>query len=137
MDDLEGVRLGQGDAVLTFHLAEAGSKRHPTVTLDVSTLHAALPVDLDTYDGGRLSDFVDSLAASWRGWDGAREWFNVEGDLRLKCHHDGKGRVSAVVTIGIPHPFDSPGWIATATIIVDPGALEGFATALRRALDER
>ncbi|MBA2380493.1 MAG: hypothetical protein H0V73_00135 [Chloroflexi bacterium] len=62
MDDLEGVRLGQGDAVLTFHLAEPGSRGDPIVTLDVSTLHASLPVDLDAF-GGSLFDFFDSLAA--------------------------------------------------------------------------
>jgi Family of unknown function (DUF6228) len=137
MDELGDVRLGHGDAILTFHPAEDGSRGDPTVTLDVNTLRASLPVDLDTYGGGSLSDFFDSLAASWRGWDGAREWFNIERDFRLTCHHDGKGRVVVVVTMGIPHPFDSPGWIATATIVVDPGALEGFAKALRRALDDR
>jgi Family of unknown function (DUF6228) len=80
---------------------------HPTATLDVSTLHASLPVDLDTYDGASLSDFFDSLAASWRGWDGAREWFNIERDFQLNCHHDRKGLVVVVVTMGVPHPFDS------------------------------
>ena len=107
------------------------------MALDVSTLHVSLPVDLDTYGSGTLSDFFDSLAASWRGWDGAREWFNIERDFRLKCHHDGKGRVAVVVTMGIPHPFDSPGWITTATIVVDPGALDGFAKALRKAVAGR
>jgi Family of unknown function (DUF6228) len=137
VDDREGVRLGHGDAVLTFYRADPASPRHATVTLDVYTLHASLPFDLDTYDGHGLSDFFDSLAASWRGWDGAREWFNIERDLRLTCHHDGKGRVVVVVTMGIPHPFDSRGWIATATVVVEPGALEAFASAFRQALDGR
>ena len=87
------------------------------MTLDVSTLHASLPVDLDTYDGGSLSDFFNSLAASWRGWDGTRDWFNIERDFQLKCHHDRKGPVVVVVKMGVPHPFDSRGWIATATIV--------------------
>jgi hypothetical protein len=137
VDDLEGVRLGYGDAVLTFHRAEQGAGTDPTVTLDVSRLHASLPVDLDTYDAGTLSDFFDSLAVSWRGWDGSREWFNIEREFRLQCHHDGKGQVAVVVTMGVPHPFDSIGWIVTATILVEPGALEGFANALRGLLDGR
>jgi hypothetical protein len=84
-----------------------------------------------------MSDFFDSLAASWRGWAGTREWSNIERDLQLRCHHDGKGRVVVDVTMGVPHPFDERGWIVTATIVVDPGALEGFAKALRGALDGR
>ncbi len=105
------------------------------MTLDVATLHASLPVDLDTYDGGSLPTSSKSLAASWHGWDGTREWFNIERDLQLKCHHDRKGLVVVEVKMGVPHPFDSRGWIVTATILVDPGAIEGFAIALRRVLD--
>jgi hypothetical protein len=90
VDHQEVVRLGYGDAVLTFHPSKHGFKVDPTVTLDVYSLHASLPINLDTYDGGSLFDFFDSLAASWRGWDGPREWFNIERDFRMQCHHDGK-----------------------------------------------
>ncbi len=34
----------------------------------------------------------------------AREWFNTERDFRQKCHHDGKGEVVVVVTMGFPDP---------------------------------
>ena len=91
MDDVDAVRVGHGDAILTFHRAGQGLRTNPTVTLDASTLHASLPLDLDTYDGRTLSGFFDSLAASWRGWDGSREWFNIERDFRLQCHHNGIG----------------------------------------------
>jgi len=69
--------------------------------------------------------------------DCTREWFNIEGDLRLNCYHDGKGSVAVVATLGVPHPLDEPGWITTATIVAEPGSLEGFAKALRKAFDGR
>lgn len=137
--DADGVRLGFGDAILTFQAMDPGPPWDSTlVSLDVFDLHVSRRVELhDAWSS--LSEFFMSLSASWRGWEGSQEWVSIDRDLRLICHHDGIGHVVVTVSLGLvpPHEWHMPGWAATATIVVEPGALEGIAGALRKALDGR
>ena len=76
-----------------------------------------------------LVAFFDGLAASWRGWDGQREWTEVERDLSLVATHDGLGHVVLGVTLGttfVSPPADS--WLVRAPLKFDAGALDRLAT---------
>jgi hypothetical protein len=135
----DGVRLGFGDATLTFQAIESALPADEmVVTLDVLDLHASRRVELHEA-WPSLSEFFRSLSASWRGWEGPREWVSIDRDLRLSCTHNGIGHVVITVSIGLLPPFEwhLPGWYATATVVVDPGALEAFAGALEKELGGR
>lgn len=42
---------------------------------------------------GSLPEFATSLAADWRGWEGARGWRSLYDELELDARHDGRGHV--------------------------------------------
>jgi hypothetical protein len=52
--------------------------------------------------GGWLAPFFRELADAWSGFDGAKEYGSLEGQLHLSCTHDGLGTVACVVTLEPP-----------------------------------
>jgi hypothetical protein len=72
------------------------------VELVDSGIHARGVVDLPSSDSGHdigLAGFFQELAASWRGWPGARTWASLCGCLRLEATHDGIGYVILAATL--------------------------------------
>jgi hypothetical protein len=68
-----------------------------------------------------LADFFAGFAADWRGWDGARTWESVEGDLRIEAQHK-FGHVQLRVTVRAHGSgWGNEGWSATADLTIDPG----------------
>ena len=65
-----------------------------------------------------LIDYLKSLAADWRGWQGERSYESLEDDLRLTSSHDGR-HVRLAVTLRQSAVPD--GWSASAVLSVDPG----------------
>lgn len=61
-----------------------------SVTIEGPDLRASRQV-YEGYDEGfsNLAAYFADLAASWRGWEGIREYESVEGDLRIQATRDG------------------------------------------------
>jgi hypothetical protein len=139
VDDERTVQVGHEGAVLEFHKPVPAQAQAESVvaTLVLPGLTASRLVYLDDAGGG-LPEFFGELAVDWRGWDGPRGWNSREDDLRLTCHHDRIGHVVIEVTLDRlpPHEWHRPGWTATASVVVDPGALQVIAVALHHLLIE-
>ena len=66
-----------------------------------------------------LATFVSGLADDWQGFDGTREYLSTEGQLALRCTHDGLGAVECEVTLRQPWP---PTWSTSAVLTLGAGA---------------
>jgi hypothetical protein len=100
----------------------------PPARLEV-TLHADGLVATTGVDGGGgpdggfedLARFFRGLEQDWRGWEGARGWESVEGDLRLVARHE-FAHVRLTVTLRLQRfEWGNDGWSASADITLDPG----------------
>lgn len=79
---------------------------------------------------GALPEFFADLAESWRGFDGAKEYDTVEGQLQLSCTWDGLGAVRCRATLGSLEP---PEWSVSAVLTWGAGAhLERLAAEVAR-----
>ena len=96
------------------------------VTISLPGLSASADVDAVAYDGEHtLGLLFRRLADDWRGWDGERTWSSLEGDFDLVATHDGLGHVAVQVRLRSgPYAED---WVATGTIWLDAGQLDGVA----------
>jgi hypothetical protein len=68
--------------------------------------------------------FAD-MAKKWSGWPGELIWESLEGELALRCSHDGLGHVSIRVELRSGPWTDD--WAITATIMTEAGQLERLA----------
>lgn len=69
--------------------------------------------------GTWLPGFFRHLANAWRGFDDAKSFGSLEGELTIDARHDGLGTVFCEVTIRQPWP---PDWSLTATLDFGAGA---------------
>jgi hypothetical protein len=69
--------------------------------------------------GSGLAAFVRDIASGWRGFEGLKEYANLEGQLHLSCRHDGKGTVECKVALRQPEP---PEWSFEAVLQFGAGA---------------
>lgn len=70
-------------------------------------------------DRSTLAIFFRDLADHWQGFDGTPEYVSTEGQLALRCTHDGLGSVECDVTLRQPWP---PTWSTSAVLILGSGA---------------
>ena len=76
--------------------------------------------------GDALSALFRDLADALGGFEGEREYASLEGQLSLRCTHDGRGTVSCAVTLARPAP---PKWSFSAHLDLGAGAhLERIAS---------
>jgi hypothetical protein len=70
-----------------------------------------------------LGGFFQRLADDWRGWDGAREWRALEGEMNIDARHDGRGHVAVGVTLRRARQAyaDDDAWSARAVFMVEAG----------------
>ena len=68
--------------------------------------------------------FAD-MARQWSGWPGEVVWESLEGELALRCSHDGLGHISIRVELS-SGPW-SDDWRVTATIMAEAGQLDRIA----------
>jgi len=133
-DSQRSVEVGNGDVRLILHRAPRSTESAEWVLVRLvgPGLDAIRTVD----PAGALPAFFAELAEDWQGWDGAREWFSMDGELRLVCYHDRIGHIEIEVSVGrVPPPgWQTPGWMAQAMLVVDPGALQVLSTALSHLL---
>jgi hypothetical protein len=66
-----------------------------------------------------LREFFRSLAADWRGWEGARTWKSIEHDLSIEARVDRRGHVRLVFTLRQSYRPDA--WSSTVVAEVDAG----------------
>ncbi len=66
---------------------------------------------------GALAAFFDEMAEAWRGWEGPREWYSLEGELTITAVHDGHVRMATHLTTG----FGEHEWTLKADVVIDPG----------------
>lgn len=95
-------------------------------------IEASGTIELDAWSGGlpRLTAYFDELAGAWRGWAGAKEWRDDEGNIAMSATHDGKGLVLLRITVS-NLPYDAPGsWQVKADVPVEPGSLSEIAKAV-------
>jgi hypothetical protein len=94
-----------------------------------------LDVARDVYQYGGyegLATLFEGMAEQWRGWDGEREYYSLEGDLEIVGTHDGHVRLALRL-----NQHSGPGvWTVRATAVLDPGEdLAAAATSLRGLVD--
>lgn len=79
---------------------------------------ATLVVDEEVDLGG----FFQRLADDRRGWDGAREWRALEGEMDIDARHDGRGHVAVGVTLRrARQPYAADAWSARTVFMVEAG----------------
>lgn len=77
-------------------------------------------VETDVYEHRELlAEYFADLAANWRGWEGAKEYASLEGQLSLAATHDGLGTVTMKVELRQPWP---PDWSFVAELAFGSGA---------------
>lgn len=84
------------------------------------------------YEPYDLATFFEDLAASWKGWEGVKEWHSVEEDFALSCTSDGLGHVAMEVTLKSGVYEDD--WCVKAVIHVEAGQLEEIAAQVKQFL---
>ena len=68
-----------------------------------------------------LADFFAQLEQNWRGWDDAKSWRSLEGDLDIEARHEFR-HVQLRVTLRAYGPgWGNDGWTASANLTIDPG----------------
>ncbi len=73
-----------------------------------------------------FSGFFADLAATWRGWEGEKTYRSLEGELLLRCTHDGVAHVTITVELRIDPVGD---WRVQGSLAVEPGQLNDLARA--------
>src|SRR5438105_4695700 len=68
--------------------------------------------------------FVD-MARQWSGWSGLLHWESLEGELVLRCRHDGLGHISIQAELCSGPVSDD--WRVVATVVAEAGQLERIA----------
>jgi hypothetical protein len=97
-------------------------------------LSEGLSVELTFAEAGwepqSLADFLDGIAANWRGWPGERTWQSAEAELRLTLRHDKTNTVLVRVELEQAAP---PRWRCEAELEVDPGVFGELARDVRQS----
>jgi hypothetical protein len=81
-------------------------------------------------DTSHLIELFDSIAKSWKGWDGVKSWEAIEGDLSIEASSDGLGHIRLQVILRNHNPEDN--WKVDAPLFLDAGSLEQVAHEVRR-----
>jgi hypothetical protein len=106
-------------------------------SLSAEGLSATAFLELEDWGGGSaaLRAYFRDLAANWKGWIGEKRWADDQGTAELVASHDGLGSISLRVRLVVlGGDRDEGAWVATATVIVDAGALEEAAVAMDHLL---
>jgi len=109
-----------------------------TVKAEISDhgMSAQTSVIVDGDDGSDLGSFFQLLADGWRGWEGARVWRSLEGEMEIDARHDSRGHVAVGVTLRHGEPaFAADAWSARTVFTLEAGEeMARFANGLRGLL---
>ena len=129
---VDDVRLGYGpEGMFTLddpQRSDDGELWSVVATLEVEGLRATKRVSVHyaTYMD-ELIAYLHDLAEHWQGWNSAKTYQSLEGDLTLNARHDGSGHVVLDVELKRNHPPNE--WSAKGQIVTDPGAQMAEAAA--------
>ncbi len=139
--DSDDVVIGRsGEATVAFgrpDVAGDGSVTRLPVRLSAGGVSSITRMDLAAWSDGssRLIAYFDDLAASWQGWDGAREFGDDGPNVSMSATHDRIGLVKLVISEDPYARWDGPGaWRLRVVVPIDPGALEQIAKKIRLLL---
>ena len=87
-------------------------------------------VEVSTYLVGSPEHFFADLATHWRGFDGAKEWAELDDHLRLTATTDSTGHIYLEVVM---RNYEVPeNWKVEATLTFEAGQLAPLARAIER-----
>lgn len=132
---MDQVTVGSRDVRLVLRCEERTTKgvaRTLTACIEGPGLSAERQVYEPEECGGyaALAAYFDEMALAWRGWEGPREWYSLEGELTLTAVHDGHVRMATRLASG----FAERDWTLEADIVLDPGEELASVAAEVRAL---
>ncbi len=93
----DDVTIGHGSRTAVFRSASRSTSDDPysgssfVVELHADGLNIERVVFMYRFSWDTLADFFDGLAASWRGWEGERQWESPEYDLTIRATSDALG----------------------------------------------
>jgi len=90
-------------------------------------------VSVIPWDSAGLAEFVDGLAADYRGWDGTRSWAASHLELTATFHSGGHVELGWTIRPWLMRP----GWEASLTTWIEGGQqMSELATAIRAFLTQ-
>ena len=123
------VRSTDNDGKLRFNgVVPRGLTGYDGCSFDVSFVSTPLSASVRVYDiqPQGWSEFFADLAASWKGWVGAKERESLEGHLKVIATADSLGHISLRVKLRDVIP--SADWRAEGILVVEAGQLDAIAT---------
>ena len=102
------------------HYDSSGWLESYVIELEALDFHAKTRVENPGY-GHPPSQLFEDLAASWKGWEGIKSWFAMEGELDLEATSDRIGHVT--LTVAIPASANQRQWSARVAVTMKPGSL--------------
>lgn len=77
-------------------------------------------------DAHGLADFFAAIAENWKGWQGEKKWYSLEGAFSIVATSDKLGHISLAVEMHHDFGATEP-WRLRATVAVDAGQLDAIA----------
>ncbi len=116
------LKSSNSDAAVTFSEVDGDHFRVSVVAPD----HSVSRVVYAYTDAFGVADLFTQAAQEWKGWDGAKVWQSIEGELQLGLSHDRRGHVTLRVRI-CSDRGGADSWQHEADIGLDAGQLETLA----------
>lgn len=126
MDTLR-LTSSNSDAVVEFSDVEGDYFRVSVIARD----HSATRTVYAYTDGPRIAAMFAEAAREWRGWNGAKVWESIEGELRLELSMDRLGHVTLAVRMR-SEPAGPDEWQLEADIGLEAGQLDRIAREAHR-----
>jgi hypothetical protein len=82
----------------------------------------------NTHYAGSPSRLFDSIAASWRGWDGTKDWRDESGQVGFEASSDSTGHTALIVELSTSMRV----CVLRATLFFDAGQLDDTARQVKR-----
>jgi len=120
------LKSSNSEAAVTFSDVEGDCFRVSVVARD----HSVSRIVYATTDAFGIPALFAQAAQSWKGWDGAKVWQSIAGELRLELGHDLRGHVTVRVRIR-SNPGGADSWRHEAEIGLDAGQLEAVALSAK------
>jgi hypothetical protein len=103
------------------------------IYLEAGGLSAQTTIELENWDGGGsgLIAYFEDLAASWKGWQGSKQWHDDGPNVEIIATHDGIGTIAMEVSVAPFRGWDGPGsWTLRIVVPIDPGSLDSAVEKL-------
>ena len=121
------IKASNSDAAFEFSDVEGDTFRIAVLARDHSAVRR-VSAYRDTHGVMRL---FSEAARDWRGWQGAKVWESLEGELRLEMTTDRSGHVTLRARIrSSDRGYDE--WCVETQIGLEAGGLEAIAADARR-----